>query len=357
MKPTPEDSLPAAKPIRLQRYLAQCGLGSRRECEELISGGRIEIDGRPVTELGSTVDPGRQQVTLDGERLKVERKKYYLLNKPPGYLCTAKDPAGRPVVLDLFPNQGPRLFTVGRLDENTTGLLIVTNDGDLAQKLAHPRYRIYRLYRAQVAGDPPREVFDQLKTGLYFTEGKFRVHDVKRAKKQGRSTWVEITMIEGQNREIRRLFARVGHKVMKLERIGFGPIRLGKIPLGEYRELRHEELQELHGILDRNERERGGRKPGTPPEAGKRRPAPERSPGDRPPAGTRSAGRPSQAGSRRKTAPAPGDRNSRSEAGKERRGPAKGRPKKRPSRTGAMAKDQARRRSYKKSSGPRRPQR
>ena len=197
----PAAELPTpGRPMRLQRFLAQCGLGSRRECEELITTGRIEIDGQTVTKLGTTVDPASQEVSLDGERLRVEFKKYYMLHKPPGFLCTAKDPAGRPVVLDLFPPDGPRLFTVGRLDENTTGLLIVTNDGDLAQKLAHPRYRIYRLYRAQVAGEPTQETFDELKEGFYFQEGKFRAYDIKRTKKQGHSTWVEITMIEGQNR-------------------------------------------------------------------------------------------------------------------------------------------------------------
>lgn len=249
--------------MRIQRYLAQCGLGSRRECEELITSGRVEVDGQPVAELGATLDPTRQKVTLDGERLKLQLKKYYLLNKPPGYLCTARDPQGRRTIFDLFPEQGPRLFSVGRLDENTTGLLIVTNDGDLAQKLAHPRYRIFRLYKAQVAGHPSRDVFEQLKKGLFFTEGKFRVHDIKPVKKQGQSTWVEITMTEGQNREIRRLLARVGHKVMKLERIGFGPIRLGRVPLGQYRELRKDELAKLLELIERNRR--GGGKPPSDP--------------------------------------------------------------------------------------------
>jgi 23S rRNA pseudouridine2605 synthase len=141
---------------------------------------------------------------------------------------------------------------VGRLDEDTTGLLIVTNDGDLAQKLAHPRYRIYRQYKAQVAGLPTKETFEQLKEGFYFTEGKFRVYDIKAVKRQGASTWVEITMIEGQNREIRRLFARVGHKVMKLERIGFGPLNLGRLPQGQFRELTPTEMQKLQEVLDRN---------------------------------------------------------------------------------------------------------
>lgn len=249
----PDKNSPAPK-MRLQRYLAQCGLGSRRECEELIENGRIQIDGKTVTKLGTNVSPAEQAVSLDGEKLSIERKKYFLLNKPPGFLCTAKDPQGRRTIFDLFPPEGPRLFCVGRLDEATTGLLIVTNDGALTQKLAHPKYRINRLYKAQVAGHPTREVLNELKEGLFFTEGKFKVHDIRPVKKQGRSTWVEITMTEGQNREIRRLLARTGHKVMKLERIGFGPVRLGRVPMGQYRELRREELGKLFEILERTQR-------------------------------------------------------------------------------------------------------
>ncbi|MEZ5941577.1 MAG: pseudouridine synthase [Planctomycetaceae bacterium] len=244
--------------IRLQRYLAACGLGSRRQCEELITTGRIGIDGETVTVLGTRIDPQTQKVTYDGDPLKMERKKYYMLNKPSGFICTNRDPQGRPRVVDLFPDFGPRLFTIGRLDENTTGLLLVTNDGDLAQRLAHPKYRIYRRYRAQVAGYPSKQTLDSLKEGFYFTEGKFRVHDVRVSKKVGRSCWVEITMGEGQNREIRRLFARVGHKVMKLERIGFGPLRLGRLPAGQFRDITRDELAQVHSILQRNMNEPPG---------------------------------------------------------------------------------------------------
>ncbi|MFG0296186.1 MAG: pseudouridine synthase, partial [Maioricimonas sp. JB045] len=134
---TPQPELPR---IRLQRFLAACGLGSRRHCEEFIEKGRVTVDGQPVTELGTTVDPVAQTIALDGEPLRMERKKYYMVNKPVGILCTNRDPGGRPRVIDLFPPGGPRLFTVGRLDESSEGLLVVTNDGDLAQKLAHPRY-------------------------------------------------------------------------------------------------------------------------------------------------------------------------------------------------------------------------
>jgi len=186
----------------------------------------------------------------------MERKKYYVLNKPPGYLCTNSDPAGRRKAIDLLPSEGPRLFTVGRLDENSTGLLVVTNDGDLAEKLAHPRHQIFRTYHIQVAGHPTREVYESLKEGIRFAEARFRVRAVKALKKVGQSTWLEVVLSEGHNRELRRLFARVGHKVLKLMRISFGPIRLGKLKMGEFRDLSLPELEALHGIIA-NVRERG----------------------------------------------------------------------------------------------------
>lgn len=282
-----EQSSPKSE-IRLQRFLAQSGLGSRRECETYITDGRVSIDGEIVTKLGTTVDPSRQEVALDGERLKIERKKYYVLNKPPGFFCTASDPQGRRTIYDLFPEEGPRLFSVGRLDENTTGLLIVTNDGDLAQKLAHPKYRIFRIYRAQVAGHPDREIFNQLKEGFHFTEGKFKVHDIRPVKKQRDSTWVEITMTEGRNREIRRLLARANHKVMKLERIAFGPVRLGKVSLGEYRELRKSELAQLHEIIEKTRP--GGSSSGRGKKLSSKKPAGKQSTGKKT-AGNESSGR------------------------------------------------------------------
>lgn len=244
--PSPEtDSVIAPRLIRLQRYLAACGLGSRRHCEEFITAGRVSVDGKTVTELGTKVDPQRQRIALDGETLRMERKKYYALNKPTGVLSTNRDPHGRPRVIDLFPPGGPRLFTVGRLDEDSEGLLLVTNDGDLAQKLAHPKFRIARRYELQVAGIPKPAALAELRKGLYFTEGRFRVQEARVVKVRGQSAIVEAVLTEGHNRELRRLFARVGHKVMKLKRVAFGPVQLGRLPRGEYRELTRDELAEL----------------------------------------------------------------------------------------------------------------
>lgn len=194
---------------------------------------------------GCIVTPGVSDVRVDTERVKLKPRQYFLLHKPSGVVCTHRDPAGRPLAVNLVPHQGQHFFTVGRLDEHTEGLLLVTNDGELAQRLAHPKYEVLRTYRALVAGDPNGDVFEQLKRGMHFREGKFRVQHVKRIKRQGRSTLIEIQLAEGQNREVRRLLAKVGHKVMHLQRVGFGPLRLGMLPRGTYRLLTPREKSEL----------------------------------------------------------------------------------------------------------------
>lgn len=241
------DDLDEIGPVRerLQKVLAAGGLASRRHCEEYIVSGRVTVDGKVVTTLGIKVDPDTQKVCVDGERIKMERRQYYLVNKPTGVISTNADPGGRPRVVDLLPPWKGRLFTVGRLDENSEGLLLVTNDGELAHRLAHPKFQVERVYRALVAGIPKDETLRQLQQGLYFTEGKFRVRDVRRIKSSIKSTILELVLTEGQNREVRRLFARVGHKVMKLKRIAFGPLRLGDLQTAAYRPLTPLELKTL----------------------------------------------------------------------------------------------------------------
>ena len=245
----PHQATPTAHPERLQKLLAAAGLGSRRHCEEYILAGRVTVDGQVVTQLGVKVDPARQQVAVDGQRLRIQKKVYYLVNKPAGYLCTTADPAGRPRVIDLLPPSEARLFTVGRLDENTEGLLLVTNDGELAHRLAHPRYQVERVYRALVAGVPTLDVLKELERGLHFAEGKFRVRRARILKTKGRGTILELVLTEGQNREVRRLLARVGHKVMALKRIAFGPLKLADLAPGAFRPLRREEIAELHDFV------------------------------------------------------------------------------------------------------------
>jgi 23S rRNA pseudouridine2605 synthase len=234
--------------VRLQKLLAMAGAGSRRQCEELILAGRVTVDRQTVRELGAKVVPERQEIRLDGERLRFARRSYYLLNKPPGYLCTNRDPQGRPRVLDLFRGVDQRLFTVGRLDEESQGLLIVTNDGELAQRLTHPRFRVEKVYRVEVVGVPAEAVIDQLKRGFYFAEGRFKAADARLVRvKRGRGL-LEIVLLEGQNREIRRLLARIGHKVKRLERVRMGPIKLGALPLGAYRQLTRPEVAMLQAL-------------------------------------------------------------------------------------------------------------
>jgi 23S rRNA pseudouridine2605 synthase len=233
--------------MRLQRFLAATGLGSRRKCEEYIVAGRVNVDGQVARDLGTRVDP-HQQVKVDGELVRRDRPRYFLLNKPRGYLCTNNDPAGRPRAVDLLPPSKLRLFTVGRLDESSEGLILLTNDGDLAHHLAHPRFQVERTYALQVAGRPTPETFATLKDGLYFQEGRFQVRWVKRVGTKGNSTFLEVGLSHGQNREIRRLFARVGHKVMRLRRVAFGPLTLGRLAEGRFRPLTSVELSELREL-------------------------------------------------------------------------------------------------------------
>jgi 23S rRNA pseudouridine2605 synthase len=239
----------AARPgIRLQRYLASAGLGSRRHCEEFILAGRVSVDGQVVRDLGTRVEPGAQQVRVDGEFVRREPLRYFLVNKPRGYLTTSFDPAGRPRVIDLVPAGKLRLFAVGRLDEGSEGLILVTNDGEIAHRLAHPRFQVPRTYAVQVAGRPTGDTLDLLKRGIHFHEGRFHVDWIRRAGHKGNSTFLEVGLTHGQNREIRRLFARVGHKVMRLRRISFGPLKLSRLPEGRARPLTDAELRSLRAL-------------------------------------------------------------------------------------------------------------
>ena len=230
---------------RLQKVLASAGIASRRNCEEYIRDGRVTVDGETVTELGIKVESQAQKVCVDGERIKFQKKQYFLVNKPVGVVCSNADPQGRPRVVDLLPPWHGRLFSVGRLDENSEGLLIVTNDGELAHSLAHPKFQVERVYRCIIAGTPTDETFKMLRQGLHFTEGKFRMRDVRRVKTSGKSTLVEVILTEGQNRAVRRMFARVGHKVLKLRRTAFGPMKLGELEPAAYRPLTPSEVRIL----------------------------------------------------------------------------------------------------------------
>jgi len=245
---------------RLNKYLAHAGLGSRRHVEELIRAGRVAIDGAVVRELGTRVESG-QTVEVDGEPIAAEKIVYWLVNKPRGYLSTNYDPSGRPRVVDLVPDVGERVYTVGRLDEDSEGLILLTNDGELANRLMHPRYGVDKTYLVQVAGIPKREDMRKLLQGVYLSEGHVRATRVKMLRKQGESAWLEIVLREGKNREIRRMLARLEHKVMRLKRIGIGPLRLKGAAVGKARALKAREVRQLRDAARRSEKDSGEGRP------------------------------------------------------------------------------------------------
>jgi 23S rRNA pseudouridine2605 synthase len=229
---------------RLNKFLAHAGVGSRRHCEALILAGRVSVDGNTVRNLGTKVEPD-QHVCVDGQPLRTEKPVYWLLHKPRGYLCTNHDPARRPLAIDLVPHVPQRVYTVGRLDEASEGLLLLTNDGELANRLMHPRFGVEKTYLVQVAGSPSPEDIHQLLKGIWLSDGHVRARQVKRLKRQGESTWMRIVLSEGKNREIRRMLARLGHKVLRLRRIALGPVLLGSLASGKSRRLTGAELSAL----------------------------------------------------------------------------------------------------------------
>jgi len=239
---------------RLNKYLAHAGVGSRRHCDDLIAQGRVRIDGQTVRELGTRIDPAGREITVDGQPIQTERSVYWLVNKPRGYLCTNHDQQGRPRAIDLIDHVPERVYTVGRLDEDSEGLLLMTNDGDLAYKLMHPRFGVYKTYLVLVAGKPSRDDIQKLLDGVWLSDGHVKAKRVKRLKQQGESTWMEIVLAEGKNREVRRMLARLGHKVMRLKRIAIGPIRLDRLGKGKSRRLKPDEVEALRQDSERKKR-------------------------------------------------------------------------------------------------------
>ena len=248
-KPAPRATQPP-KPTdergeRLQKVLAAAGIASRRECEQIVLEGRVEVDGQIVTQLGTRVDSQRQVIRVDGTQLPRTKLQYYIINKPQGVVTTSRDPWARTRVIDLAPQRAGRLFAVGRLDMSSEGLMLLTNDGDLANRLAHPRYGIEKTYQVQVAGDVSQEVIEKLRRGVRLAEGRVQPERVNIARTYKQSTILDIVLREGKNREIRRILAALGHKVQRLRRVSIGPLRIGDLPLGEARPLAHDELRRL----------------------------------------------------------------------------------------------------------------
>ncbi len=236
---------------RLNKFLAHAGVGSRRHCDDLIVAGRVKINGTVVRELGLKVDPDHQKVSVDDSPVQAERAVYWVVHKPPGYLCTNHDPAGRPLAGDLIPHVEQRVYTVGRLDEESEGMLLMTNDGGLAQSLMHPRYGVDKTYQVLVAGKPSPQDLQKLVEGVWISDGRVSAKSARRMKAQGDSTWVRVVLTEGKNREIRRMLAKLDHKVLRLKRVAIGPIQLDKLPKGKCRRLSLTEILELRKVVER----------------------------------------------------------------------------------------------------------
>ncbi len=232
--------------IRLNKYLAESGVASRRKADELIRAGRVTVDGRLVQEIGLRVDPEQQEIAVDGKVVRPAPKVYYLFYKPRGYLTALSDPHGRPTIAEFLKKLPRRVFPVGRLDADTEGLLLLTNDGELAHRLLHPRYGIKRLYEATVKGHPSAGAIKRLLEEGVEVEGRRVFPKSIRLKGKGpHTTTYEVVVGEGRKREVRKLFAAIGHPVRKLKRLAFGPLVLRGLRPGEIRPLTLKELRAL----------------------------------------------------------------------------------------------------------------
>jgi len=231
--------------VRLQKYLAEAGVASRRASEELVRGGRVQVNGKVVRALGSKVDPGRDEVTVNGKPARPKRKLYVALNKPRGYVCSRKDERGRGTVYDLLPREWANLFTVGRLDYDSEGLIFLTNDGVFSLQLAHPRYGILKKYLVGIDGRADPGAVEKLRQGVLDQGERLRARAI-RVHHSGRSgSLVEVDLTEGRNREVRRMFGALGFRVRRLQRIQIGPIRLGELLPGRWRTLTDSEIKTL----------------------------------------------------------------------------------------------------------------
>jgi len=228
--------------------MAEAGVASRRQCEEMICQGLVKINGTVVNKLPVFVEPTCDVIVVSGVRLKIEPKVYYLLNKPKKVVCTNSDPAGRLRAVDLLKNVKFRVYPVGRLDTDSKGLLIMTNDGELANQLTHPRYGVAKTYVAEAAGWVTGEDIRKLKKGIHLEQGKACMESIKILQRNSKQTNLEIVLREGRNRQIRRMLARLGHSVHQLTRVRIGPLTLRGLGPGKFRQLKPAEVKSLRKI-------------------------------------------------------------------------------------------------------------
>ncbi|HET6373181.1 MAG TPA: pseudouridine synthase [Candidatus Polarisedimenticolia bacterium] len=244
-----KEPAPSLTEERIQKVLSRAGVSSRREAERWLAEGRITVNGTVVTTPGTRVDPERDHIKIDGKRIKeAGRRVYYLLNKPPGFVTSVRDPQGRPVVMDLLRGVSHRVFPVGRLDYHTSGLLLLTNDGDLADKLMRPASGCPKVYHAKVRGLPTPVVIERLSRGVVI-EGRRTLPCRIRPLRGARNAWFEVTLTEGRRNQIRKMFKAVGHPVAKLRRVAIGPLADRVLPLGRHRELSPREVRSLMEAL------------------------------------------------------------------------------------------------------------
>lgn len=248
---------------RLQKLLSQAGIASRRQAEGMITAGRVAVNGVTVTELGTRADPDHDMIVVDGKALTIAAaKRYILLYKPSGYLTTLRDPEGRPLVTDLLTRVWERVYPVGRLDYNSEGLLLLTNDGNWANRLAHPRYEIDKEYHVRVQGEVSREQLDRLAAGVTLEDGPTAPAAVTLLKESEQNSWISVTIHEGRYRQVRRMCEAVGLSVVRLRRNRYGFLTLAGLKPGEFRELTADEAKRLA------EDPRGSAPPAKPPKPG-----------------------------------------------------------------------------------------
>jgi 23S rRNA pseudouridine2605 synthase len=269
--------------VRLQKFLSDAGVASRRRAEELILDGHVLVNEQVVDTLPAFVDPQRDKVVVDGTLVRTERHVYFLVHKPKGVVCTDRDPAGRLRAVDLLPPLRARLFIVGRLDTDSSGLLLMTNDGELAERITHPRYGVPKVYRAEVRGRVPTDLPAQMRTGVYLSDGKAQATNVRVTHRGRDASVLQIMLKEGRNRQVRRMLARLGHRVKALKRLAIGPLTLKRLPLGAVRPLTTRELSDLRRAIDQaaaqararsKQRGRSEKRTASPPSARKRAQAP-----------------------------------------------------------------------------------
>lgn len=233
-------------PQRLQKILARAGIASRRAAEGLIAAGRVRVNGRVVTELGTTADPVRDRIEVDGRRVVLEKPVYFVFHKPRGMVTTLRDPEGRPHLGEVVPAMGARVYPIGRLDFHTSGVLLLTNDGELTAALLHPRRNVPKTYVAKVRGHLPLDALESLRKGVVLDDGtKTKPAEVFVLREDERNTWLQITLYEGKNRQIHRMGEAIGHPVLRLVRTAFAEITAEGLRPGEWRPLTAKEVEKL----------------------------------------------------------------------------------------------------------------